>query len=214
MFLLYFGGSSCIEIISYINDLKISHKNDIIYIVDKKPSKKLFKQIKNKILFYKSINKIKKIKFKKIFITAGDPHLRNKALIELKKNKLRPNTLIHPTAYVAENSKISYGSILAPFTLVAPFSKIGENCFMNSYSSIGHHSIIGKSNVLSPYSTINGNCEIGNENFLGTGAIISPSTKIGKNNKLSSNSVLKKNVTNDCLIHGNPAKAKSFFLKS
>ena len=82
---------------------------------------------------------------------------------------------------------------------------------MNSYSSIGHHSIIGKSNVFSPYSTVNGNCKIGNGNFLGTGAVINPSIEIGKNNKVSSNSVLKKNVRNDCLIHGNPAKAKSFF---
>ena len=211
MFLLYFGGSSCIEIISYINDLKISKKSNIFFIVDKNPIKNRFKEIKNKVIFYKSINKIKKINFKKIIITAGDPSLRNKALKELKKCKLRPSTLIHPTAYVAENSKISYGSILAPFTLVAPFAKIGENCFMNSYSSIGHHSIIGKSNVFSPYSTVNGNCKIGNGNFLGTGAVINPSIEIGKNNKVSSNSVLKKNVRNDCLIHGNPAKAKSFF---
>ena len=130
MFLLYFGGSSCIEIISYINDLKISKKSDIFYIVDKNPIKNRFKEIKNKVIFYKSINKIKKINFKKIIIiTAGDPSLRNKALLELKKCKLRPSTLIHPTAYVAENSKISYGSILAPFTLVAPFAKNRRKLF-------------------------------------------------------------------------------------
>ena len=65
MFLLYFGGSSCIEIISYINDLKISKKSDIFYIVDKNPIKNRFKEIKNKVIFYKSINKIKKLTSKK-----------------------------------------------------------------------------------------------------------------------------------------------------
>lgn len=211
MFLLYYGGSSCIEIISYINDLKISNENDIFYIIDKNPNKKKFTSIKNKILFFDSVKKIKKIKFKKIFITAGIPGLRNKALIELKKYKLKPDTLIHPTVYIGMKTIILPGSILAPFTLVAPFAKIGENSFLNSYASVGHHSIIGKSNVLSPYSTINGNCKIGNHNFLGSGAIINPSIKLGSNNKLSSNSVLKKDVSNNCLIHGNPAKAKFFF---
>lgn len=211
MFLLYFGGSSCIEIISYINDLEISNEKDKFYIIDKNPDKKKFKTIKNKILFYNEIRKIKKIKFKKIYITSGIPSLRNKALIELRKYKLKADTLIHPTAYIGINAIISSGTILAPFTLVAPFAKIGQNCFLNSYSSVGHHTTVGNSNVLSPYSTINGNCKIGNQNFLGSGGVINPSIKIGKNNKLSSNSVLKKNVKNNCLIHGNPAKAKSFF---
>ena len=83
MFLLYFGGSSCIEIISYINDLKISKKSDIFYIVDKNPIKNRFKEIKNKVIFYKSINKIKKLTSKDYYYCRGSS-LRNKALLELK----------------------------------------------------------------------------------------------------------------------------------
>ena len=82
---------------------------------------------------------------------------------------------------------------------------------MNSYSSIGHHSIIGKSNVFHHILLSMVIVKLEMEIFLGTGAVINPSIEIGKNNKVSSNSVLKKNVRNDCLIHGNPAKAKSFF---
>lgn len=211
MFLLYYGGSTCIELLSYIGDLKISNKSDKFIIIDKKPQKKKFNKFKFSLSFKTTITEALKYKFKKIYIASGDPKQRDRALAELKNHKLKPNKLIHPTAYIGFGAQISNGVIMAPFTLVAPFAKIGENTFLNSYASIGHHTTIGKSNVLSPYSTINGNCKIGNENFFGTGAIINPSTRIGNANKISSNSVLKSNVANYNLIHGNPAKSKLFF---
>ena len=213
-FLIYHGGDACIEVLSYMIDAKICNGSDKFYIIDKTlkiHNKKNLKKIFKRISFFKNIHSINKIKFSGVYITAGQPKLRAKALIEIKKNKLKLSTLIHPTSYVSKSAKIYPGSILAPFTLVAPYAVIMPNCFLNSYSSVGHHSAIGKSNVLSPYSTINGNCKIGNKNLLGSGAILNPNIKIGNNCKISSNSVLRKNMKDDCIAHGNPAIIKKIF---
>ena len=213
-FLIYYGGDACIEVLSYMIDAKICNTYDKFYIIDKsikRQNKNNLKNIYKKISFFKNINNIRKIRFSGVYITSGQPKLREKALNEIKKNKFKLSTLVHPTSYISKSAKIFPGSILAPFTLVAPYVIIMPNCFLNSYSSIGHHSTIGKSNVLSPYSVINGNCKIDNANLFGSGAIVNPNIKIGNNCKVSSNSVLRKSMKNNCIAHGNPAIIKKIY---
>tara|TARA_B110000971_G_C20020574_1_gene506121 strand:+ start:1289 stop:1930 length:642 start_codon:yes stop_codon:yes gene_type:complete len=210
-FLLFYGGDTCLEIISYLEDIEVINNNDAFHIIDIKPNKKRFSKITQQVIFYKKIEDLKIGFFKGIYITSGFPNLREHAYQKLKKKKLIPNILIHPKSYIAKHSTIGQGSIMAPFSLISPHSKIGKNCFINSFSSIGHHSQIGDSNVFCPYSVANGNCKIGNNNFFGSGSVINPTISIGNYNKVSSNSVLQKKMSHKSLAHGNPAKIIKIF---
>jgi len=205
-FLLFYGGDTCLEIISYLEDINAVQEKDIFHIIDINPNKKKFNKIIQKIIFYKKIENLKIKLFKGIYITSGFPNLREKAYKELKNKKLTPSILIHPKSYISRHSTVGPGTILAPFSLISPYCRIGKNCFINSFSSIGHHSHIGNSNVFCPYSVASGNCKISNNNFFGTGAVIYPKISIGSFNKISSNSVLKNQLKNNSLAHGNPAK--------
>ncbi len=210
-FLLFYGGDTCLEIISYLEDMEAINKNDTFHIIDIKPNKKRFSKITQQVIFYKKIEHLKVSTFKGIYITSGFPNLRDLAYQNLKQNKLIPNILIHPKSHIGKHSVIGHGSILGPFSLISPHSKIGKNCFINSFSSIGHHSQIGNSNVFCPYSVANGNCKIGNNNFFGSGSVINPKVSIGNYNKISSNSVLQKKINNGNFAHGNPAKIVKIF---
>jgi len=210
-FLFFYGGDTCLEIISYLDDMKSISDSDIFHIVDIKPNRKRFSKITQQVIFYKKIEDLKIQTFKGIYITSGFPEKRERAYQKIKEKKLIPSILIHPKSHVSNCSKIGNGSILAPFSLISPYSKIGRNCFINSFASIGHHSLIGNSNVFCPYSVTNGNCKIGNNNFFGTGSVVNPAISIGSHNKISSNSVLQKKLNNKSLAHGNPAKIVKIF---
>jgi len=209
--LFFYGGNTCLEIISYLEDMNLLSHKDILHILDIKPNLKRFANVKQKKIFYKKITNLKINNFKYIYITSGFPNLREKAFLELKKKKILPSILVHPKAYIGKHCSVGEGTIVAPFSLIAPYSKIGNNCFINSFASIGHHSNIGYSNVFCPYAVTGGNCKIGNNNFFGTGSIITPNTSIGNLNKISANSVLRNKLKNKFIAHGNPAKMFKIF---
>ena len=213
-FIIFYGGSASIEVINYMFDAKICKYEDEFYFFDKQMSEKnkmFFKKKLKNILFVNELSKIKKIKTKNCIITSGNNNLRKKACEIIKKLKLKPIKVIHPTSYVSKDCKISDGVIIAPFVSVAPCSVIGKNTFLNSYSSLGHHSKIGEGNILCPYSTINGNSIVGNFNYFGSGSIINSNIIVKNNSKISSNSVLRSNMDSNSLAHGNPAKITKLY---
>jgi acetyltransferase-like isoleucine patch superfamily enzyme len=209
--LFFYGGNTCLEIISYLEDMQLLNYKDSFHIIDTNPNIKRFAKIKQKKIFYKKIQNLKTNNFKGIYITSGFPNLREKAFIELKKKKLKPSILIHPKSHIGRHCSIGKGTIIAPFSLISPHSKIGNNCFINTFASIGHHCHIGNSNVFCPYSVTGGNCRVGNNNFFGTGAILNPNTSVGNLNKISANSVLRTKLKNKFIAHGNPAKIGRIF---
>ena len=213
-FIIFYGGGASIEVVNYMFDAKISKKNDIFYFLDKSipgVNKKYFKKNLKNVFFLKKIVDLKKTGTKNCIIATGNIDLRQEASKIIKKYKLKPIKIIHPSSYISKDSFISDGVIIAPFVTVAPFSKIGKNCFLNSYSSLGHHSTLGEGNILCPYSTVNGNTVVGKFNYFGTGSVVNSKIKINNKSKISSNSVLRSNMKSNSLAHGNPAKIIKMF---
>jgi hypothetical protein len=210
--LVFGGGMVCLDIINYLKDVsKFTRKKiNIVGVVepkkiDKKNTKKIYGKKIRHYLNLKNINFDKKKTFS--IITSGDPFIREKCRLEIKKKGLKLFTLIHPTSYVHDSAVIGEGCILAPFSLIGSKTKLEENIFVNIYSSTGHHCFIGKSSVMSPYSTLNGGGHSGKMSFLGTNSVITSQAKLGNYCKLGAGSVLYKKTNNNCLVTGNPAES-------
>ena len=90
--------------------------------------------------------------------------------------------------------------------------EISSNVYLNSGAIIGHNSKISRNTVVNPGAFIGGNCAIGSNCYIGPNSVITPNLKFGNNSKISSNSVLNKDVKDNVLAHGNPAKIKKFIL--
>lgn len=83
---------------------------------------------------------------------------------------------------------------------------VGNGVIINQLSSIGHDVIIHDFCEICPNVSISGNCEIGEYSFIGTGAIILPKIKIGKNVVVGAGSVVSKDLPDNCVAVGIPAK--------
>ena len=205
------GGFS-LEVIKYLKDYSDYNpdKIEILGFLDPYLSKVKKKQVllacKKKVKFFKRIKDIKSKKNVHSLIAIGNPAKREECKIQLKKNKIKLFTLIHPKSFIYESSKIAPGCIIAPFSYVGPMAKLEENVILNIFSSVGHHSIVKKSSVLSPYATLNGKSVVGNMCLLGTHSTVVTGASLGNNSKLSAGSTLYRRLSKNMLVNGSPAE--------
>jgi len=136
----------------------------------------------------------------------GDIDTKKRMVTNLKKKGAKFLTLVHPTAIVADTTKIGEGVIICPFCLVSDSVILNDFVMMNTYSSCGHDARVGKYCILSPYATLNGFVILEDEVFLGTHATVISHKKVGYRSKISANSVVMRDVPPNKMVFGVPGK--------
>ncbi|HEY9278643.1 MAG TPA: NeuD/PglB/VioB family sugar acetyltransferase [Eoetvoesiella sp.] len=142
----------------------------------------------------------------KALFSVGYPEYKRDVLERYAKFGFEWQTYIHPQAVVSRYAQIGAGCIFAPFTVVAGNAEMGDFVFMNVYSAVGHDSKIGQFSSLMPYACADGYVALGEECLVATGAKILPKISIGDRSRVSAGSIVMRNMPEDSLIYGNPAK--------
>jgi len=137
----------------------------------------------------------------------GDIDIKKHLITKLKEKGAKFLTLIHPTAIMANTTKIGEGVIVCPFCLVSDNVLLEDFVMMNVYSSCGHDAKVGSYSILSPYATLNGFVILEDEVFLGTHTTVIPYKRVGYKSKVSANSVVMRDVPVNKIVFGVPGKA-------
>lgn len=164
---------------------------------------------KNKNYFRdKDIKKL--IEMKNIFLINGIGNFSyswyEEIFKNLKKKKLKFLKLIHKSSLFYENSKILEGTIVMENTIVKSNSIIGKFCLINSSAIIAHDVRIKDFSTVSLGAKIAGNCIVGRNTFIGMNATVVNNVKIGSNVIVGAGSVVIKNIQDNVIVAGNPAK--------
>jgi acetyltransferase-like isoleucine patch superfamily enzyme len=85
-------------------------------------------------------------------------------------------------------------------------SKFGDWVFINRAASIGHHACFGDFVSVGPGAVVGGLVTLGCGSVVGTGAVVLPEIRIGSNSVVGGGSVVTKDVPDNCLIFGVPAR--------
>lgn len=155
------------------------------------------------------INKYVELEYS-FLITVGQiksATLREKLFNKLRENNAEIATIVAPSAYVSEYSKIGAGSIVMNQVVINAGVTIGDNCILNNKCDIEHDSIIGNHTHISTGAIINGNCKVGNGVFVGSNATIANQIIIEDRAVIGAGSVVINNVNISDIQAGNPAKS-------
>lgn len=143
-----------------------------------------------------------------VVIAIGSSKTRKKVFDKFhdKENIKFPN-IIHPNASVyTELCDLGIGNIVFIFSGISNNVKMGDFNVLNSFSNIGHDTEVGSHNTFHPKVAISGGVKVGNLNEFGVGCSVLPYKSIGSNNVIGAHSLLLRNVGDDKLYFGSPAK--------
>ncbi len=117
-----------------------------------------------------------------------------------------PVSVIHKTAVIDKSVQIGSGSIILPCCVVNPFVTMGKNIFLFTGTIIEHDSIVGDNVYFSPNVSLAGHVKVGNNTFFGINACAIEGIKIGSNVIVGAGSVVLKDVSDNKVVAGVPAK--------
>ncbi|HEY6977114.1 MAG TPA: acetyltransferase [Chitinophagaceae bacterium] len=144
-----------------------------------------------------------------IALGLGDNKARKNLFENLKRNKVSIETLRHPRASVSDLSSADEGTVVMSSVIINPFVKIGKAVICNSGCIIEHECIIENYVHIAPGAVLAGNVFVGESSFIGANAFVKQGIKIGKNVTVGAGSVILKNVEDNTIVYGNPAKIKN-----
>jgi len=204
--LVLFGGTGQCKTIMDILQPSV----DVIAVYDKVSIEpvygaKIFNNRRNFEKFCKANNEARDLNFI-VAIGGGRGFERTSISSELAGLGLLPLKLISPNAHVASSAHLGEGIQILSNTYIGSSSQIGDYTIINNSSNVDHDCIIGRGCHLAPSSALAGNVSIGDYSFIGTNATILPNLRIGNNVTVGAGAVVTKNVSNNQILLGCPAR--------
>ena len=203
MLFIYCAGSLGKE----IYDLALRTKyeaNDILFVDDSK-SDSFFTLDKIKVISNRDLLEIYSNK-DKIIIANGEPAIREKIYNNLSNKGLFFDTLIDTTTIVSPSAKIGEGSVICDFCSISSEAIINNNVLVNRQSIVGHDIVIGKNSVISSTVNLGGSVKVGKGAYIAMGAHVREGLTIGDFSIVSMGSVVHRDVPDDIIVMGNPAR--------
>lgn len=169
-----------------------------------------YKSLKYKEIFGISIlgdlSKLEDLKSKnyEYLIAIGNNSIRKK--IAEKYNKLKYYIAIHPNSIIGTEVKIEEGTVVMANAVINSGSEIKKHVILNTASVVEHDCLVSKYSHISPNATLCGAVKIGKETWIGANSVVKQEIGIGENVTLGAGSVVVKNIEDNCVVVGNPAK--------
>lgn len=141
-----------------------------------------------------------------VCIAVGEPAVKKLLYDRLKEKSYRLATIIAPTAIISPTAQIGEGVVVRHHTIISSEAVVHDNVYIQSNAIIGHNVEIESHCQISSYVHISGNTRIGEGVYIGIHCPIREKISVGKYSILSMGAVVLKDVPEEVVVMGNPAR--------
>ncbi|MCE1167028.1 MAG: NeuD/PglB/VioB family sugar acetyltransferase [Sphingobacteriia bacterium] len=145
-------------------------------------------------------------------LALGGP--KNRKLVEEKLTLIGGvlNSLIATNSLIGHQGvELGVGVNIMQLAMISSFVKIGRGTLVNSNACIHHDVFVGDYCEISPMASLLGNCKVGNNSIIGANATILPNINIGNNVIIGAGAVVTKNLPDNVVVAGVPARVIKYF---
>lgn len=137
-------------------------------------------------------------------VAIADTQIRKE--IAHRNEKLTFVNIIHPSVKINSSIQIGKGNIICQGVVLTVDISLANHVIININSTIGHDAVIEDFVSIMFGVHISGNVRIGEGTYIGSGAVVLPNIKIGKWCTIGAGSVVTKDVPDNSIIAGVPAR--------
>ncbi len=151
-------------------------------------------------------NFLRMIKSNSFFISIGLNKKRQEIAKYILKNNGSIINAINSRSSISKSARIGLGNFIGENAIINSFSTIENYTIINTSSVVEHECIIENGAQLGPGSVICGNVRVKKGAFIGANSTVKQNLIIGANSIIGAGSVITKNVPDNSILYGNPAK--------
>ena len=137
--------------------------------------------------------------------SVGLNHIRKRIVDKLPAD-IRYGWAIHPSAIISDHASVGGGTVVMQGAVIQSSVTIGKHCIINTAASVDHDCVIDDFVHISPNATLCGGVSVGEGSQVGAGAVVVPGIKIGKWSLVAAGAMVMKDVPDNVVVLGNPAR--------
>lgn len=142
-----------------------------------------------------------------VFCPIGNNTVRINILQQAKSLGFKTPSFIHPNVQIHHTVILGNCVYILPSNNVMPHTSIGDYVMISMGVNIAHHTKIGMGSFLSQGVNVGASINIGEKSFLGIASTIMTGIKrIGHNTLIGAGAVVIKDVPDDAVVAGVPAR--------
>jgi len=141
-------------------------------------------------------------------VAFGDSNLRLDWIRKLNNYGYEMPPIIHPSACISPSCNIQKGTVVFAQAAIQSDVIIGVGNIINTGSSVDHDCILDEGVHICPGARIAGDVKIGSKTTIGIGSSVNRGIRIGRNVIVGAGAAVVKNVNDNLIAKGVPAKVK------
>ena len=141
-----------------------------------------------------------------LFPSVGSNHLRKKMVNLIEELDYQQTIISHQQTIVSKTANLGLSSFVSAGAIVNANTTIGKGVIINTGAIIEHECKIDDFAHIGPGAVLAGAVTIGELTFIGANTTVKQGVKIGKNVIVGAGSVVLKDIPDNCVYVGNPAK--------
>ena len=143
-----------------------------------------------------------------IIVAVGEPEHKIALYRKVKHTGYPLAKLIHPMAYISPSAVLGEGVIVKMGSFVSCDTVIEANVSIEIGCMIAHDCIVRESSQISSGVSLGGGDTVGAGVFIGMNACVKEKTKIGSHSIIGMGSVVLRDIPENVIAWGNPAKVQ------
>lgn len=136
----------------------------------------------------------------------GEPQVRERLYAKLRQDNIVTPALVHPDVHVPDTTVVGKGVTIQYGCFISCNVNIADYVYIQPHVNVGHDDVLKEGCMLSGMVNLAGNVTVGEYTYVALNVAVKEGVKIGNHSIIGMCSAVYKDISDDMIAMGNPAR--------